>query len=77
MPLGTGNDLARTLGWGGGYAKEDIATILKEIMDGEHVLVDRWALTVTSATGQSVTKYLNNYFSIGMSKTHYLASPEQ
>lgn len=45
MPLGTGNDLARVLRWGGGYNKSDDEgplEILKDVIDAEEVELDRY-----------------------------------
>jgi diacylglycerol kinase (ATP) len=42
MPLGTGNDLARVLGWmGGDVSEESIAETLKAVECSKEVLLDR------------------------------------
>ncbi|KAJ3285220.1 hypothetical protein HK104_009590 [Borealophlyctis nickersoniae] len=46
LPLGTGNDLSRVLGWGGGWAGEDIPDIVRDIVDAEEVDLDRWEVIV-------------------------------
>ncbi|XP_062527831.1 eye-specific diacylglycerol kinase isoform X2 [Bombyx mori] len=77
LPLGTGNDLARALGWGGGYEDEPISKILANIGESDTVLLDRWQLTVepnTSASGEDTINakpelplnVVNNYFSFGV-----------
>lgn len=78
LPLGTGNDLARALGWGGGYKDEPIGKILTSIGDSETTLLDRWELKVernpdakNDDDGGKGKEHLplnvvNNYFSLGV-----------
>lgn len=49
LPLGTGNDLSNTLGWGAGYAGEiPVEQVLRNILEAEVVKMDRWGLIITS-----------------------------
>ena len=41
LPLGTGNDLARAMGWGGGYNGEDLVAHLAAVQHAARVRVDR------------------------------------
>jgi len=46
LPLGTGNDLARVLGWGGGYSNEIISELLVQILEAHPTLLDRWQVDI-------------------------------
>ncbi|XP_032895102.1 diacylglycerol kinase zeta isoform X4 [Amblyraja radiata] len=77
LPLGTGNDLARTLNWGGGYTDEPVSKILSHVEDGNIVQLDRWNLFVErnadavpderdeTAAERLPLDVFNNYFSLG------------
>lgn len=75
LPLGTGNDLSRSLGWGGGYIDEPISKILSSMQSADTLLMDRWELLVERNENKSTEErgrdklplnVVNNYFSIGV-----------
>ncbi|TRY74667.1 hypothetical protein TCAL_11921 [Tigriopus californicus] len=75
LPLGTGNDLSRSLGWGGGYIDEPISKIISGLQMAEEEMMDRWQLKVTRNEYQSSDtrgkdalplNVVNNYFSMGV-----------
>ncbi|XP_071053470.1 diacylglycerol kinase 1 isoform X2 [Onthophagus taurus] len=76
IPLGTGNDLARCLRWGGGYEGESVHKLLHKIARASTVMLDRWLIelsdtglpepAMTQADTRIPYNIINNYFSIGV-----------
>ena len=70
LPLGTGNDMARTLKCGGGYHGERLIPILKSAAMSNTTMLDRWKVTmhVSGPDGKPLPtqeKLMCNYFSVG------------
>ena len=71
IPVGTGNDLARSLGWGGGYSGEKVGNLLRAFRQADVALLDRWSLGIELAdpaaeTDKPPLSTINAYFSIGV-----------
>merc|ERR1712141_832008 len=76
IPLGTGNDLSRSLNWGGKYKNKPLTKFLMDIGKADKVTMDRWTLEATvdpnqieessNADEKLCLNVMNNYFSIGI-----------
>ncbi|XP_028406565.1 diacylglycerol kinase epsilon-like [Dendronephthya gigantea] len=75
LPLGTGNDLARVLGWGSGYTGvQSMGEILEKVENAMPSALDRWKITIDTYTYFHVPKprkvfKMNSYFSVGCDAT--------
>ena len=70
LPLGTGNDLARIHGWGGGYNNESLLLILRQISEAYISMLDLWELDITSTSKKGKerkeVKSFMNYLGVGV-----------
>lgn len=73
LPLGTGNDLARVLGWGSGFSTRDVSELLTEVAAAHVSLLDRWQVTINGAK----RAVLNNYLGVGVDAQVALEFHEQ
>eukprot|EP01087_Luapelamoeba_hula_P010519 TRINITY_DN2786_c0_g1_i1.p1 TRINITY_DN2786_c0_g1~~TRINITY_DN2786_c0_g1_i1.p1 ORF type:complete len:606 (-),score=77.25 TRINITY_DN2786_c0_g1_i1:81-1898(-) len=65
LPLGTGNDIGRVLGWGGGYDRgQSLSGILDDVTNAVPLLLDRWSVKIDS-NEKHESHVLNNYLCIG------------
>ena len=69
LPLGTGNDLARIHGWGGGYENENLVHILEQVSSSSCIsLLDLWTITVRDKNNfkkiRKITPFMN-YLGVG------------
>jgi len=82
LPLGTGNDLARTLNWAqsrgfgleGGNFTRKVTGFIRDCEKASVALLDRWSVQIADssrygapgATGSGMMKSMINYYSIGV-----------
>ncbi|CAM9245241.1 unnamed protein product [Ectocarpus fasciculatus] len=70
LPLGTGNDLARILGWGAGIGigSASIPEVLQQVQRASVGVLDRWRLSIPDDGAKKKQKdvVFNNYFGIGV-----------
>lgn len=67
LPLGTGNDLARIHGWGGGYNNESLIGVLEQVAESYVSMLDRWEITIEKKKGKKskTAKSFINYLGVG------------
>ena len=74
LPLGTGNDLSRVLGWGPTFSFEtSIDHVMKKLLKSRAIDLDRWNVALSPSRSLSLgiplpTKnyLMNNYFGVGV-----------
>lgn len=73
LPLGTGNDLSRVLGWGESAAADlEPMQLLERVKTAEPVQLDRWEVNIHKPTRIPLTTkrhrsfFMYNYFSVGV-----------
>uniref|UniRef100_A0A0P4WH02 Diacylglycerol kinase n=1 Tax=Scylla olivacea TaxID=85551 RepID=A0A0P4WH02_SCYOL len=70
LPLGTGNDLSRVLGFGEGQSWDaDVVEYLQQLATARPALLDRWRVHFTPARSLNIATrevYMYNYLSVGV-----------
>lgn len=70
LPLGTGNDLSRVLGWGECFSCDTpVDHIMRNVATAQPVLLDRWTIKITSGRLFRLPPremFMNNYLSVGV-----------
>ncbi|RLU26489.1 hypothetical protein DMN91_000285 [Ooceraea biroi] len=71
IPLGTGNDLSRVLGWGKQHdAHLDPLEVLWKVQAAERIKLDRWSVTIKpyglGFRGSNRNLFMYNYISVGV-----------
>ncbi|XP_047337768.1 diacylglycerol kinase 1 isoform X2 [Impatiens glandulifera] len=72
LPAGTGNDLARVLGWGSGLGSMErqggLCTVLRHIECAAVTILDRWKVEIQDQQGKHIQsmKFMNNYLGVGI-----------
>ncbi|XP_039754392.1 diacylglycerol kinase epsilon isoform X2 [Pararge aegeria] len=75
LPMGTGNDLSRALGWGASCPDLDAHSVITTFMQADEQILDRWKITITPkhvrlgrlrGARSSRVLYAYNYASIGV-----------
>lgn len=70
LPLGTGNDLSRVLGWGEGFSNDvDVCEIMRLMSSAEVVKLDRFVLHYTT---NSSSKSMSFFNFMSVSYQHYI-----
>ena len=65
IPLGTGNDLARVLGWGKSIRLDALPELVRSLDTARVALVDRWRVAGQLPEGDT-SVVMSNYLSIGL-----------
>ncbi|KJE96781.1 diacylglycerol kinase 1 [Capsaspora owczarzaki ATCC 30864] len=69
LPMGTGNDLSRVLGWGPGGGARTMGYLSKKLFQMVHseiVLLDRWSVAIHDVERNKNLLVMNNYLSVGV-----------
>lgn len=73
LPLGTGNDLSRVLGWGECFSCDEnsLDEVMRKIITATPVTIDRWSVKTQQSSRliplmPQKEVFMNNYFSVGV-----------